>query len=66
MISEKDGFDTKARFRKDDGTTWEIVVYFPCPSFVLRNVKTGREDQVGVGGLSAQKFTKLPRHVQIG
>ena len=59
-----DLIDIPAYFTTDGLDIWELKTYCLQPTCVLENLKTGRKESFGMGGITAQNFMKIKMPVE--
>ena len=46
-------------FSKERGDVWEVVSYFDIPSFTMKNLRTGEQENFGQGSNMADRYQRL-------
>lgn len=54
-----DHLEVDALFTTNGKDVWKLKSYFDGPSCILRNLETGKEEEFGMGGLTADSFKPL-------
>lgn len=44
---------------KAEGDVWELISFCTSPTVTLKNIKTGHEEDFGLGGLTSMGFKRL-------